>query len=280
MNANVDMRAYNQGRPKLTPLERARRKARREQYRYDEMRSELNEKGWESTETRRGRPKATRQYKVFKQLMKLRRAIHAMRRLEREQGAERVAIESIRDPLLEHGTVHKVGRKPANELAKLDLRLNQAMDWAEDIVRKIYDAGSIEPQSRYHRHPLERLEFHERKIKLFITQIQVMETTLSREDAIHRQIKLLYGDARENRKKAKENSDNSMGKYYAMGEKHAYSRVDTLKHFLADAEMKTEEQGYLIEPPEISISHYYEARLNSVLSDIERIRRMAARGEI
>ncbi|QTP59546.1 hypothetical protein HNO53_12960 [Billgrantia antri] len=272
-----DRRAYNQGRPKISELEKLRRRVRRQSERCRELRKQLDIVGWEERQlhTGPGRPKKLRQDKVRDELLRLRRMAQELRRYEREQGEPHVPLDQIRDPLVDNQTMHAVGRKPADELTHIDYEIKRTLDRIFELVREVYHYDSIFPdkpdRGRIPLNRLEKLQFQQDKLREHVARMLEIEKGLNNIQRISRQIKLLYDAAREARKAAKKTSKDTERRYYESREAAIYEEINNLKAHVREVQEQKDQLGLNIDARPIYIERHFDYKIEQAHKEIAKI---------
>lgn len=278
MEKNGDGRAFNQGRPKISDLEKKRRRVRRQDERYREMRAELEAKGWERRVEHEGpgRPKKLRQDKVRDQLIKLRKMVHELRSYEREAGERRVPLTEIRDPLIDNKTLHAVGRRPADELTEIDYKIRKTITRMAELTEEIDKHQSIFPEKpKLGRTPvnrLEKLEYQHDKLRQLILRMLDIEDSLNNTQLISRQIKMFFDEAREARKKAKQADKDAVRRYYENRNESLYKEINRMKEYLREDKFPLSNLDVNVGVKRIKIKRPFDLELTQAHKEVQRLK--------
>ncbi|MEQ5821332.1 hypothetical protein [Halomonas sp. SCS19] len=245
MTEHRDGPSANAGRPKLTELEKLRRRALREELRYRELRERLREEGPDPIGVSHGpgRPPKPIQEKVYDALIKLRNTLRAVRSLEKKEGEPHKSLSEIRDPLVENKTYKAVGRKAATRLTSNDAEIFRTLTTFENILDEIDTQKTIfPPKPKLGRTPKNRLERLTYQYEKLVEQIDFMvreESRMTYAETLERQVKFLFDERRECKRNFRFEKSLRMMDYYECRISDIESLIDNYKHII----MKEKESG-------------------------------------
>jgi len=197
------------GRRKISLIERKRRAALRQYIKAQELKDYLMAVGDNKDEIERmqgpGRRPKPLSYRVQEAWGLFDELLAEVREIEKAEGLEHVPIEKIHDPLVERGTVNKVGRKPADEFTVLDREQLIAerqlavafKEWEEagvDVPERVVVDGRA--RGRKPTPYPERVNELLLEIEGIQLEIKKREEELSKVELLERQLKLLRDFAR------------------------------------------------------------------------------------
>ena len=209
MSAKVVITMKARGRKKVSEVERKRRAALRQHIKAQELTDYLRAVGDNKDEIEAmsgpGRRPRSLSYRAGEAWSVFNQMLAEVRELEESEGLEHVPLEDVHDPLVERGTVNKVGRKPKDEFTMLDRELLNAermlaaayTEWEEAGV-DVPERAVVDGRARGRRptpYP-ERVNDLLLEIEGIQLEIKKREEELSKIELIERQLKLLRDFAR------------------------------------------------------------------------------------
>lgn len=207
------------GRRAISDLEKKRRAALRHKIKVDQLRQELLEFGDNKEEIekmdRPGRRPKSLGERVSDARAKLDKMVAEIREMEKAEGVEHVPLEDVHDPLVDRGTVSKVGRKPKDQFVVLDKQLLDLERELAAVIQEWEEAGSDEPPVKAKtesgkpvgRRPkpyVQRVQELLSEIDYTKSELRQREQQLDRIGLMERQVKLLRDYARTVRKAIKQ----------------------------------------------------------------------------
>lgn len=197
------------GRQKISEIERKRRAALRQHIKAQELTDYLRAAGDNKDEidamTGPGRRPKPTSYRVDEAWALFETMFADVRVIEEQESLEHVPLDQVHDPLVERGTVNKVGRKPKDEFTVLDRELLNAERQLDSAYKEWEEAGVDTPERvitdgrARGRKPTpypERVNELLLEIEGIQLEIKKREEELSKTELIERQLKLLRDFAR------------------------------------------------------------------------------------